>query len=309
MTTYPKTYRTFIQWCNTNKSRGSFFLHKLTDLKLYDVSLKTMPYKNFDFYYKTQMFHEISYNHNPKSIEIGPIPFENRKYHVFNEIVLYDYILNYQKLIKNSDKKVFMLIPNIETLIQNFQKKEKIQNYFQYLSFFSPIKKREKEDINKMMFFLDKNLKIPNIITKKINIILDKEHDFIINQMLKYHQQKIDTVCLSDPNSIINEEDFEYIISTIQYYGIPYSQIALDLYMNQTIHDKNKDKNKDKDKNEKMIERIVHKALDYGIKEFNVSLKEINVSLTNKQRNVSTNITYEQFYKFLVNYIIKKTGT
>jgi hypothetical protein len=302
MNNYPKTYRSFIKWCNTSKVRGSFFLKKLSDLRLYDVSLKTMPFKNFDFYYKTQLFHEISYNHNPKSIEIGPIPFENQKYYVFNEIVLYNYVLNYEKLIKSQNKKkIYILIPNIETLTLLSQKNENVKKYFEHLSFFSPTKKSEQDDINKITFFLDKNLKIPDITSKKISIILNKEHDFIIYQMLKYHQQNIDTICLSDQNLMINEEDFEYIISTSQYYGIPYSQMALDLYMNQTIHDK--------DKNEKIIERIVHKALDYGIKEFNVSLKETNVSLRNKQKNVFTNITYEQFYKFLVNYIIKKTDT
>ena len=284
MNIYPNTYRAFIKWCNSNKLYGKYYITKLSDIRLNDVTLRTNTSNNFIFFDKVQLFHEISYNHNPKSIEIGPIKFRNSEMIRFNEINLYDYIINHQNLLKNLNKDIYVMIPNIETLLQLLQVEEDT-NFYKNLSFFSYSKKQQEVQMNKILYFLN-NLKGEykyennDFFKTKINVTLDSDHDLMIHQMLKYHKYNINTICFSDPKSIINEEKFEYIIRSVNYNGIPYSQLSLDLYIN---------------KNEKLIKKIVHQALDYGIKEFNVSL--INQG--------TKNITYEIFYKFLIDYIVE----
>jgi len=301
MNTYPKTYRSFLQWCNSNKLYGHFFMKNLFNIQLYDVTLRTIPNKQFVFYDKVQSFHEIYFNHYPQSFEIGPIKFKNNDSISYNEINLYDYILNHQNLLKYPNKKNYISVSNIETLIQILQEEqENIMRNFNCLSFLPTSTKIQEENMNKILYFLSylqNQYKCKNntpIFKTKTNVILTEDHDFIIHKMLKYHQNNINTICLSDPNSIINEEDFQYILTTTNYYGLPFSQIALELYLN-----------KNEVNNEKLIKKLIHNALDYGIREFNVSLiDEKNESKNKKKLNI---ITYELFYKFLVDYIIKKT--
>ena len=298
---YTKNYRSFLKWCSFDKIKGNYYLKNLSNIELYDVSLKTKSSEKFHFFNKSQLFHEIIYYHNPKSIEIGPIPFQtNLNLNIcYNEINLYDYIENHQSLIKYPIKNIYILVPNIETLTQVIQEKNHIDfypnlSYFPYLTFFSPNHHKQKEDMNKILFFLKKFYKTnENInLNTKINIKLNSDHDYIIYQMLKYYQSNINTICLTDSKTILNEEDFEYIIGTTQYYGLPYSHMALELYVNQ--------------ENEKVIENIFHKALDLGIRKFNVKVNK-NINETKEKNSYSNQVlNYEQVYKFMIHYITKK---
>ena len=54
------------------------------------------------------------------------------------------------------------------------------------------------------------------------------------------------------------------------------------------------------------VEKIVHTAIDYGIEEFDVSnLITGGCSVTMERNNLTPNMSYEQYYKFLTNYLIK----
>jgi hypothetical protein len=58
---------------------------------------------------------------------------------------------------------------------------------------------------------------------------------------------------------------------------------------------------------EDIIEKIIHKALDYKIASFDVSMLEIGgCSVTMTKDKLAPNLSYELYYKALCNYIVKK---
>jgi hypothetical protein len=95
---------------------------------------------------------------------------------------------------------------------------------------------------------------------------------------------------LSDPKGILGKQDFETIVDRCYHKGVHYSTISLELYLNQ---------------NKELLENIVHQSLDRGIREFNVTLNHPSSTFQTSQKIPST-ITYEDFYEFLVKYILLK---
>ena len=103
---------------------------------------------------------------------------------------------------------------------------------------------------------------------------------------------KFDKICLSDTCGTITHSDFVEIIENIKKIGINIEKISLHLHV--------------KPNREKEMEEIFHSALDYGIREFDVSeLKTGGCSVTMDKNNLAPNMSYEQYYKFLINYLIK----
>ena len=41
----------------------------------------------------------------------------------------------------------------------------------------------------------------------------------------------VDNICLSDTCGSLNEEDFEYIVDTCAYFGLPFSKFSLHLHV------------------------------------------------------------------------------
>ena len=103
----------------------------------------------------------------------------------------------------------------------------------------------------------------------------------------------VDSICLSDTCGTLNEEDFEYIIDTCVYFGLPLSKFSLHLHVNKS--------------RESEVEKIIHKALDRKIINFDVSLLDTGgCSVTMNKDRISPNLSYELYYKSLCNYIMKK---
>ena len=58
---------------------------------------------------------------------------------------------------------------------------------------------------------------------------------------------------------------------------------------------------------EDIIEQIIHKAFDYKIVNFDVSMLETGgCSVTMKKDKLASNLSYELYYKALCKYIFKK---
>jgi hypothetical protein len=104
---------------------------------------------------------------------------------------------------------------------------------------------------------------------------------------------KVDDICLSDTCGTLTDEDFEYIIDTCAYFGLPTNKVSLHLHVKKGREDE--------------IEKIIHKALDRKIINFDVSeLKTGGCSVTMKKENLAPNLSYELYYKSLCTYITKK---
>jgi len=120
------------------------------------------------------------------------------------------------------------------------------------------------------------------------------DNDFIVNRILQLNKLNITNICLSDTCGSLCLEDFEYIIDTCIHFGIPRTKLSLHLHV--------------KPGREKIIETIIHNALDRKIVNFDVSLLENGgCSVTMDKDKLCPNLSYDLYYKSLVNYIIKHT--
>jgi hypothetical protein len=103
----------------------------------------------------------------------------------------------------------------------------------------------------------------------------------------------VDNICLSDTCGTLDVEDFEYIVDTCNFFGLPSSKLSLHLHV--------------KNGRENIVEKIIHKALDRRILDFDVSLLETGgCSVTMNKNQIAPNLSYELYYKSLVNYIEEK---
>jgi hypothetical protein len=103
----------------------------------------------------------------------------------------------------------------------------------------------------------------------------------------------VNNICLSDTCGTLNVEDFEYIINTCIFFGLPYNKISLHLHVTNG--------------REEEVEKIIHMALDKNIINFDVSALETGgCSVTIGENNLKPNLSYELYYKFLCNYMLTK---
>jgi hypothetical protein len=156
------------------------------------------------------------------------------------------------------------------------------------------------QDLYNMLFQLDENKyrRFKPYIKLYVSCISDCpiegkiDNDFIVNRLLLLNKLNVENLCLSDTCGSLEIEDFEYIIETCSFFGLHPSKFSLHLHV--------------KPGRENIIEKIIHKALDYKIIKFDVSLLETGgCSVTMKKENLAPNLSYELYYKALYNYILK----
>jgi len=117
------------------------------------------------------------------------------------------------------------------------------------------------------------------------------DNDFIISEILHYHHAYLfDELCLSDTCGTLPYQDFEYIIETIHFFGVPLSQISLHLHVSSS--------------NLENLEYILRYCFRKGIRKFDVSMIETGgCSVTMPKEKLLSNMTYEQFYNILYKHI------
>jgi hypothetical protein len=147
------------------------------------------------------------------------------------------------------------------------------------------------------MYILDENINIINTPFVKLYVSCINEcpingkiqNDFIINRLLLLNKMKVDNICLIDTCGTLNVTDFEYIVDNCNENGLPFKKMSLQL---------NIKKNRIRE-----IEKIIHRALDRRIINFDVADSEI---ITNNKKIINLyNLSYEFYYKSLVKYIKK----
>jgi hypothetical protein len=103
-------------------------------------------------------------------------------------------------------------------------------------------------------------------------------------------------LCLKDTCGTVVKSDFDYIINKCIENGVPSNKIALHLHVLN-------------DSEENTVE-IIHSALDKKINIFDVSKIKTGGCINNNNNNlisnkkIPTNLTYNLFYKSIVDYII-----
>ena len=323
---YPNCGKTFKNWCKTNSNFQKIY-NKIGSPKPFDVSLiakgglntfyeKENKLKNIyklDTIDKLKLYINTTRSHNVKNIEIGIMePISNLP--IFDDSIPFlDLIINYN-VYNNSKLNNFVFIPDISKLkltintnpiINNFSFISSFSNSYLLKTTQSSLEKSDKEllEMLKLLKEQNSNSKTKLYVSCFAECPIEGKVDihFIVNRLLKLSKLNLNNICLADPSGSLDLEDFEYIMETCKFFGMLTKNISLHLCVNNG--------------NEIEVEKIIHKALDYKIKSFDVSLLNNTYFLENGLRieketiknDLIQNISYELYYKSLCNYIIKKS--
>jgi len=317
---YPKCAQSFKKWYSSRYKFGKLYndLGKPTpfDVTLRDglQSLSKEEQSTFTTYNKLALYNTITSSYNPKSIEVGSIVSE-KVLPVFKDTIeivemLYDKHFNDCLFQKEKRKSNFVLVPNYNKLksvinnpkINHFSFITSVSNSFQQKNTKMSLEESD-NDIYEMLYELDDNnyrkrkpfVKLYVSCINECPIEGKIDNDFIVNRILNLNKMNVDKICLSDTCGSLTEDDFEYIVDTCSYFGFPFSKFSLHLHV--------------KKERETEIEKIIHKALDRKIINFDVSYLETGgCSVTIDKKKLAPNLSYDLYYKTLCNFIIKKTN-
>jgi hypothetical protein len=253
---------------------------------------------------KRETFSNIYTNYQPQYIELGslcsykilPIMADTRE--------LYNYAVSTFEKDNNNTTKAFILIPSVHKL------QLAINNRMTHLSFITSVSdifqlkntnitiSHVKSGFSQMFEELNKTPASHLFITKLYISCINHcpisgkiDNDLIINEILYYNSNySFDELCLSDTCGNLSYDDFEYIVKTIHFFGVPFSRISLHLHVSPS--------------NLENIERILRTCFRVGIRRFDVSMIETGgCSVTIKKDKLLSNLTYDQFYDILYKHI------
>lgn len=314
---FPRCAKTFKQWCKTNNKYYLFNKHILKEPKPFDTTLrdglqglKLEEQGKFTLRDKLNLYHRLRTKHDLYDMEIGSL-VSKKIMPIFSDTLdLYHCTQIYKKNINYTIPNNYILIPNKKKLklvinnklVNHFSFITSVSNSFQLRNTNMTLIQSDQE-IYEMLYELDDNI----TRTKKANIKLyvscinecpiegKIDNDFIIHRLLHLQKMNVDTICLSDTLGTLELEDFEYIIDTCKYFGLPMSQVSLHLHVQP--------------KREEIVRDIIYMALDRKIFNFDVSeLTTGGCSVTINKSQLMPNLSYEMYYKTLCNYIIRKTN-
>jgi hydroxymethylglutaryl-CoA lyase len=315
---YPKCVRSFLELVDSKpKMLNNFIINKMINVKPFDVTLRdglqalTIDEQtNYTTEFKKQIYNQIVNKYNPRNIEIGScvnkklLPIFNDTEELFNSI--------------KDNKNKYILIPNQEQLMNavkfgatNFSFISSVSNSFQ-LKNTKMTKQENLNNLNNMIHFLD-DYKSYKIDVENGEVIQEYKNFYIklyvscinecpiegkipiidiVTDLYNLSNNKFDKICLSDTCGTLTHADFSKLIGMLYELGADIDKFTLHLHV--------------KPDREEEVEKIVHTAIDYGIEEFDVSeLKTGGCSVTMDKNKLAPNMSYEQYYKFLTNYLLK----
>jgi isopropylmalate/homocitrate/citramalate synthase len=85
------------------------------------------------------------------------------------------------------------------------------------------------------------------------------DNKFILHEIFDYNMKyNFDELCISDNTGTLSFDDYKYIVDSVVFFGVPKTNLSLDLYVNtRNIHE---------------IEKIIRYSLRNNISKFNVSI-------------------------------------
>jgi hypothetical protein len=275
--------------------------------KLFDVSLRdgiqnADPAK-YPTQVKKQIFQNIFKRYNPANIEIGSIVSSKVLPIMADTVNLHEYITN-ELDGKYSNMSPYVLVPNNKCLntaimngIRNFSFITSVSNAFQLKNTRTTIV-QTKEELKRMEDTLNcyrrtHNRKLYISCINECPIGGKIDNDYIVHEILHYHTHyQFTEICLSDTMGTLTYDDFEYIVDTIRYFGLPVYKISLHLHMSNSNTDE--------------IRKILYYCFDKNINKFDVSLLTDGGCSVTMGKSALPNLTYDRFYEILEKYLIRE---
>ena len=313
---YPKCALTFRSFYKNDKVLTNKYINKLHRVGPFDVTLRDglqglskdeqLIMKPIDL---INLYNEIESKYRPKNMEIGSIVsktifpiFENSST-LFNHVEWSQHDYLGDNNINDEKIKNYILIPNEKQFekrnqfigLENFSFILSISDSFQMKNTKMSIDTAFKQ-IKNMIRQLDdeqchRMVKLYVSCINECPIEGKIDNDKVVEKLLKYQELNPDILCLSDTCGTLTEDDFSYIINNINKNKI-YDNISLHLHVKPDREDE--------------VEKIFHRALDFGITSFDVSALDTGgCSVTMDRNKLAPNMSYEQYYKFLTNYLLK----
>lgn len=312
---YPLCYKSFIKLIESNEKWSCIYNNFVFRPKTFDVTLrdglqslsKEEQEKILENNSKIKIFSEIVKTHNPSNIEIGSLCSEKvlpifkdsidlykktYSYHFIQSFLPYVYdkpwllVANENHFKKIYENKIYSNLSFITSVSESFQQKntrmtikESIQGIANML---------QRIDDFREIYCPSVKLYVSCINECPIEGKLTKQH--VVNHLIPLFSIGVDKICLSDTCGTLDHIEFDEIIKELLVNNISLHKIGLHLHV----------------KNEEIVEKIIHKALDYGIMDFDVSiLKSGGCSVTMEQSKLAPNLSYELYYKSVINWFIK----
>lgn len=305
----------FIAIYNSNQCFQKIF-NKIGKPKTFDVTLRdglqnitdANEIKKHDLSYKKQLYHNIYFNFFPTNMEVGSLVSKKALPILADSMELLKYVEECTEIQTEFKPRHFILIPNLKQMkmaieypyANNFSFIASASNSFQKKN--AKMTTREtREEIREMLNLLKNNNNKKTKYNVKLYISCINECpiegkldiDCIVNEILNYNDVNIDNICLSDTCGSLELEDFEYIVDTCNWFGVPYSKMSLHLHV--------------KNNREHIVKQIIHSALDRKIVNFDVSLLETGgCSVTMDADKIAPNLSYDLYYDSIISYINRK---
>jgi isopropylmalate/homocitrate/citramalate synthase len=322
MTNYPKCVKSFTKFVLSDYKFLNVY-NKIGHPRPFDVTLRdglqalsNKEQNEFTTHNKKILYNYLVGKYCPKNIEIGSF-VNNKVLPIFNDT---DKLLKYfdDKRYYNGIINNYVLVPNLSYLqiaanhgARNFSFITSASNNFQMKNTRMTMAQNE-DNTSLMLEYLDdkSNLKY-NIDTgdvwkdyKPYNIKLyvscinecpltdDKLDNMdIVNTIKRLNKFNVNKLCLSDTCGTLNPDDLINILRNCKKLGINIAKFSLHLHV--------------KPERESIVQELIFIALDNGINDFDVSeLSTGGCSVTMNSTKLAPNMNYEQYYKFLTNYIL-----
>ena len=275
---------------------------KIFDVSLRDSlqSIKKEEHYKYTTDVKILIYNNIKNKYNPNFLEIGSI--------VSTKIlpILGDSLEIYKQTNFNNNNNNFLLVPSKSKLknaldigCKNISLITSVSESFQLTNTKKNLEET-KYDIIDIMYELYSN---PNIFNPRVKLYLSCIDqcpisgkipiDFIVNEIKYYHEIcKPAIICLSDTCGNLSHDNFIEIVDKANKLGVPYEKLSLHLHIDIN--------------NLSNTQKIFFSALDRKISEFDVSLLETGGCSVTMNSKTRPNLSYDLYYKFLVNYILSK---
>lgn len=217
--------------------------------KNYNITLTDVSFRKCPLYKNNQLFEILLSNNMCNKIEIGA-SFPN--YNYTNKIPLVSSITkpdDIERIVMNHIQNVSCISSVSSKYLEktyNISLNENKENIHQF------VKLLEKEKIiNYRKLYIH--------CVNKCPIVGTIDNDFILHEIFHYNMKyNFDELCISDNTGSLLFDDYKYIVDTVIFFGVPKTNLALDLYVNtRNIHE---------------IEKIIRYSLRNNISKFNVSI-------------------------------------